>query len=114
METPSMRETLTPTDAPGITVKSPETKHTAGKKPQSVTRVPEWRPGRWVKLRDTAPVDLRGAVRQVRSLTCSITTADQEAAIWRIHFSDGRCVQVCSVEREATDAEIEQARKQWR
>ena len=75
-----------------------------------MTRIPPYRPGTWVKLKAThngrgAP-DLSGKVRQVKSLTCSITSAEQPTAVWRVHFHDGRCVEWHAVEREATESEI--------
>lgn len=78
--------------------------------PQKVTRVPPFRPGTWVKLKEFDPRepggDLSGKVRRVRSLTCSITSAEQRYAIWRVHFDDGRCLEWGRVEREATEAEV--------
>jgi hypothetical protein len=82
-------------------------------KPQQVTRIPPFRPGMWVKIKqfDSREVgsDLSGKVRRVKSLTCSITSADQKYAVWRVHFEDGRCLEWHMVERQATDAEVRSA-----
>lgn len=77
---------------------------------QKITRVPPYWPGDWVRLKQIGlrepGADLSGKIRQVRSLTASITAPDQPAAIWRVHFADGRSVPVGLVERGATEAEI--------
>lgn len=82
-------------------------------KPQQVTRIPPYRPGVWVKIKnfDTREMgsDLSGKVRRVKSLTCSITAADQKFAIWRVHFDDGRCLEWHMIERQATEAEVRAA-----
>lgn len=82
-------------------------------RPQQVTRIPPYRPGAWVKIKDfdarEAGSDLSGKVRRVKSLTCSITTADQKTAVWRVHFEDGRCVEWHMIERVATEAEVRTA-----
>jgi hypothetical protein len=84
-------------------------------KPQIITRIPPYRPGQWIKLRQVPPgtrsADLSGQVRCIRSLTCSITSPKQKFAIWRIHFEDGRCVDWHLAERLATEAEIAAARR---
>lgn len=82
-------------------------------RPQQVTRIPPYRPGMWVKIkqfetRDTG-ADLSGKVRRVKSLTCSITSPDQKFAVWRVHFEDGRCVEWHMIERPATDGEVRTA-----
>jgi hypothetical protein len=83
-------------------------------KPQQVTRIPPYRPGMWVKIKDfdarEMGSDLSGKVRRVKSLTCSITAPDQKFAVWRVHFEDGRCLEWHMVERPATEAEIRTAR----
>ena len=82
-------------------------------KPQQVTRIPPYRPGSWVKIKqfDTreAGSDLSGKVRRVKSLTCSITSPDQKHAVWRVHFEDGRCLEWHMIERVATDTETRTA-----
>ena len=82
-------------------------------KPQQVTRIPPYRPGTWVKIKQfetqQAGADLSGKVRRVKSLTCSITSPDQKFAVWRVHFEDGRCVEWHMIERPATDAEVRTA-----
>ena len=82
-------------------------------KPQQVTRIPPYRPGTWVKIKQfkarEAGADLSGKVRRVKSLTCSITTPDQKHAVWRVHFEDGRCVEWHMVERTATEIEVRTA-----
>jgi hypothetical protein len=82
-------------------------------RPQQVTRIPPYRPGQWVKLKQVEGrepgSDLSGKVRRVKSLTCSITSPDQKYAVWRVHFEDGRCVEWHMIERSATDAEIRTA-----
>jgi hypothetical protein len=83
-------------------------------KPQQVTRIPPYRPGMWVKIKQfetpqQTGADLGGKVRRVKSLTCSITSPDQKHAVWRVHFDDGRCVEWHMVERTATDAEVRSA-----
>ena len=82
-------------------------------KPQQVTRIPPYRPGTWVKIKefDTREMgsDLSGKVRRVKSLTCSITAPDQQFAVWRVHFDDGRCLEWHMVERPATEAEVRRA-----
>lgn len=86
--------------------------------PQQVTRIPPYRPGDWVKIRDfekhaeRGSGSLSGKVRQVKSLTCSITSRDQRAATWRIVFEPcGRCLDWHQVERLATPAEIAAAER---
>jgi len=54
--------------------------------------------------------DLAGKVREVKSLTCSITDPDQATATWRVHFYDGRCVEWHAVERMATEEEAQAVR----
>jgi hypothetical protein len=80
-------------------------------KPQQVTRIPPYRPGVWVKIKNfstrDAAGDLSGKIRRVKSLTCSITSPDQKYAVWRVHFEDGRCVEWHMIERQATDAEVQ-------
>ena len=82
-------------------------------RPQQVTRIPPYRPGTWVKLKQFDPrevgSDLSGKIRRVKSLTCSITSADQKNAVWRVHFDDGRCLEWHMVERIATDQEVRSA-----
>lgn len=82
-------------------------------KPQQVTRIPPYRPGTWVKIKEfdqrEAGGDLSGKVRRVKSLTCSITSPDQKYAIWRVHFDDGRCLEWHMIERHASDSEIRSA-----
>ena len=83
-------------------------------KPQQVTRIPPYRPGTWVKIKDfdkrELGSDLSGKVRRVKSLTCSITSPEQRLAVWRVHFDDGRCVEWHMIERPATEVEIRTAR----
>ena len=83
-------------------------------RPQQVTRIPPYRPGMWVKIKDfdgrEMGSDLSGKVRRVKSLTCSITAADQKQAVWRVHFEDGRCLEWHMIERTATEVEIRTAR----
>src|SRR3954469_7452951 len=85
----------------------------ADDRPQQVTRIPPYRPGMWVKIKSfearEAGADLSGKVRRVKSLTCSITSADQKFAVWRVHFEDGRCLEWHMIERHATDSEIRTA-----
>src|SRR6266542_4722183 len=87
--------------------------HITHDKPQQVTRIPPFRPGMWVKIKQfeaqNTGADLSGKVRRVKSLTCSITAADQKQAVWRVHFEDGRCVEWHLVERAATDSEVRSA-----
>jgi len=82
-------------------------------RPQQVTRIPPYRPGMWVKIkqfdRGEPGADLSGKVRRVKSLTCSITSPDQKYAVWRVHFEDGRCLEWHMVERTATDVEVRTA-----
>src|SRR3954469_14872089 len=82
-------------------------------KPQQVTRIPPFRPGMWVKIKQfegrEAGADLSGKVRRVKSLTCSITSPEQKFAVWRVHFEDGRCLEWHMIERHATDSEIRTA-----
>ena len=82
-------------------------------KPQQVTRIPPYRPGMWVKMKQLeardAGADLSGKVRRVKSLTCSITSPEQQHAVWRVHFEDGRCVEWHMVERAATETEVRSA-----
>lgn len=85
---------------------------------QQVTRIPPYRPGTWVKLKPIRPgrpaADLSGKVRQVKSLTCSITEPLQFRAVWRVHFEDGRCCEWHLVERFATPDEIQTAERRLR
>lgn len=82
-------------------------------KPQQVTRIPPFRPGMWVKIKQfdsrESGADLSGKVRRVKSLTCSITSSDQKYAVWRVHFEDGRCLEWHMIERAATEAEVRAA-----
>jgi hypothetical protein len=82
-------------------------------RPQQVTRIPPYRPGMWVKIkqfdRSEPGADLSGKVRRVKSLTCSITSPDQKYAVWRVHFEDGRCLEWHMVERGATESEVRTA-----
>ena len=82
-------------------------------RPQQVTRIPPYRPGMWVKIKNfdqrEPGADLSGKVRRVKSLTCSITAPDQKHAVWRVHFEDGRCVEWHMVDRPATDNEVRTA-----
>lgn len=82
-------------------------------KPQQVTRIPPYRPGMWVKIKafDGRELgsDLSGKIRRVKSLTCSITSPDQQFAIWRVHFEDGRCLEWHMIERPATETEVRSA-----
>jgi hypothetical protein len=84
-----------------------------GERPQQVTRIPPYRPGMWVKIKefDTREkgADLAGKVRRVKSLTCSITAPDQQFAVWRVHFEDGRALEWHMIERVATEAEVRSA-----
>lgn len=85
-------------------------KDDAADKRQQVTRIPPYRPGMWVKIKnfDTREMgsDLSGKVRRVKSLTCSITTPEQRTAVWRVHFEDGRCLEWHLIERLANENEI--------
>ena len=82
---------------------------------QKVTRIPPYRPGDWVKLKDfdngEFRSDLSGAVRRVRSLTASIASPDQKLAVWRVHFDDGRCVEWHQIDRLATEHEARAVRR---
>lgn len=84
-------------------------------KPQQVTRIPPFRPGMWVKIKNFDPRDhngsgfLSGKVRRVKSLTCSITSSDQKYAVWRVHFEDGNHLEWHMIERRATEAEVRAA-----
>lgn len=90
-----------------------------GKKPQQITRLPEYRPGTWVKLRSwqsseeqscprlPALDSLSGKVRRVKSLTCIISSPEQKHAVWRAILEPcGRAVEVHRIERFATAEEI--------
>jgi hypothetical protein len=83
--------------------------------PQQITRVPPWRPGKWVRLKDYEPGangdSLSGKVRRVRSLTCSVTEQQNERALWRVHFDDGRQVTADLVLRFADEQEVPRGRK---
>jgi len=85
----------------------------ADNKPQQVTRIPPYRPGMWVKIKEfdarEAGSDLSGKIRRVKSLTCSITSPDQKTAVWRVHFEDGRCLEWHMIERDASDQEVRTA-----
>jgi len=77
---------------------------------QQVTRIPPYRPGDWVKLKELEgnadrAWGLSGRALRVRSITCSITEADQRRPIWRVHFDDGRSVEWHMIDRLATDRE---------
>lgn len=89
-----------------------ERKRTTYDGPQQVTRIPPYRPGHWVKVKDYAPGDYgsqSGRILRVKSLTCSINSPDQKWAVWRCHFDDGRCLEWHLIERVATAAEVAQA-----
>lgn len=49
---------------------------------------------------------LNGRLLRVRSITCSITDAEQRRPIWRIHFDNGRSVEWHLVERLAYEREV--------
>ena len=70
--------------------------------PQQVSRVPQFRPGRWVVLEG-------GRIVRVKALTGSYT--DAEGVVWRISLADGRSVRTCLVARLATAVEIEAAER---
>ncbi len=93
------------------------TREKSADKPQQVTRIPPYRPGCWVKIKNfssrDATSDLSGKIRRVKSLTCSITAADQKLAIWRVHFDDGRCLEWHMIERLATEAEVQTAQSRF-
>jgi hypothetical protein len=76
---------------------------------QKITRIPAWAPGCWVVLSPDAGEGLAGKVRRVRSLTCAITHPEQERALWRVHFEEGRSVQCELVDRLATEEEVRSA-----
>jgi len=83
-------------------------------KPQQITRIPPFRPGCWVKLRERQGFPLSGKVLRVKALTCSITSPFQKAGLWRVHFEDGRSVEVHAVDRPAWEAEIAAAQRNGR
>lgn len=78
--------------------------------PQQCTKVPPYRPGHWVKVKDfdggELGCDLSGKIRRVKSLTASLSTPEQKRVIWRVHFDDGRCLECGLIERLATEREI--------
>jgi hypothetical protein len=79
-------------------------------KRQSLTRIPNYRRGDWVKLVVRASTRTN-PVRQVRSLTCVVTDAETVAR-WMVHFTCGSpSVFVRDVLRPATDEEIERAER---
>lgn len=84
----------------------------AGKR-QRVTRVPPFWAGDWVKIRpipaNQPGADLSGKVRQVKSLTGTVSSPDQPRVVWRVHFEDGRCLLASWIDRHATETEIRQA-----
>ena len=100
-------------ERPAITIEHSRRRRMMHDKPQQVTRIPPYRPGMWVKIKELEArepgSDLSGKVRRVKSLTCSITSPEQKHAVWRVHFEDGRCVEWHMVERAATDAEVRSA-----
>jgi hypothetical protein len=64
-----------------------------------------------VKLKEMGSNDdrtwgLNGRMLRVRSITCSITDAEQRRPIWRIHFDNGRSVEWHMVDRLVTDREV--------
>jgi hypothetical protein len=81
--------------------------------PPQITRIPPWRPGMWVKLKDfdarSQDGGLSGKVRRVKSLTCSLSSPEQRYPVWRVHFEDGRCLEWHLVAREATEGEVRRA-----
>lgn len=86
--------------------------------PQQITRIPEYRPGDWVKISsnrtgaEQLAEDLAGKVRRIQSLTCTLSRHDEHRARWRCIFDDGRCVPVQAIARRATDAERAQGQIQ--
>lgn len=77
---------------------------------QQVTRIPPYRPGDWVKLKELdgnadRAWGLSGRAFRIRSITCSITEADQRRPVWRVHFDNGRSVEWHMIERFATERE---------
>lgn len=65
---------------------------------QQITRIPPYRRGDWVRLRN-------GRLEQVKSLAC-IVTAEDIAARWKVFFESGSQVEVAEVLRKATAAEL--------
>ena len=49
---------------------------------------------------------LSGRPLRIRSITCSITDAEQRRPVWRVHFENGRSVEWHMVDRLATDREL--------
>ncbi len=75
-----------------------------------MTRIPPYRPGDWVKLKELEGNEdrswgLSGRPQRIRSITCSITDAEQRRPIWRVHFENGRSVEWHMIDRLATDRE---------
>lgn len=75
--------------------RSPVTKHPGR---QQITRIPPFRPGEWVRVKRGHVDGLSGTVQRVRSLTCCITSAEQVAARWLVHFDNGRYVEWQQIE----------------
>lgn len=83
---------------------------------QQIARVPPYRPGDIVVRlrRETHSLVCNHdcdceSLQRVRSLTASITEAEGPL-VWRVHFSDGRCV-VADAVRPATDEELAFAKR---
>lgn len=75
---------------------------------QQILKLPPFRPGHWVKIRDQqAPADLAGRIRRVTSLTYALR--EGQPGVWKVHFRDGRCVDREFIQRFATEAEIQRA-----
>lgn len=91
-----------------------EKERSGSTKPQQITRIPPYRPGDWVKIKDFAPGNLdslSGRIRQVRSISCSITDPDTKPIVWLVHFGDGLCLEWHLVERKATEEEIQRLKQ---
>jgi hypothetical protein len=82
-------------------------------RPQTCTRVPAYRPGRWVKVhrREGAGADLTGKILEVKSLTSYYAPGQYPNVVWVCHFDGGRSVEVRWIERLASPEEIQWAKR---
>lgn len=77
-------------------------------KPQQVSRLPVYRPGDWVRLKETGrPDNPGGQVLRIKALSCCITSA--APALWKAHLDNGWLIECRDIERAATEAEIHRA-----
>lgn len=79
--------------------------------PQQCSRLPaldgrQIRPGDWLVVGAAENWHRKARVAQVRSLAGMLTTRDQAAVRWMLHFTDGTSCEWHAAVRWATEAEV--------